>query len=361
LPSIVIFWEFMKKRLFLIPFCAVVVIAASVSSSSEELQPLPTPVTNNAVTSVHVEGQDLIYSLMGLGPDKAWSSVTNAANAFNVKYNKWTTIRSVPGPGRLGASAASARLQVFVLGGFVPDKSGLQVIVGDVSVYDPIGLRWYRGPDLPTAVRDAAVGVYRDRFIYVVGGFSKKGPTNEVQMYDVEEQRWQQATPSPGAPVFGHAGTVVDDSIIYVDGAKSNTAGSKPGFVPSDECWIGKIDHHHPEKIAWSKLPPHPGEAHYRIAAGGSDKDRRAYFAGGSASVYDYSGIGLDGAPAEPSPVVFDFNLKSNSWETIPMKDAPARMDHRGLVVTSNGLIVVGGMAKDQKVSAGVSLLPKGK
>jgi N-acetylneuraminic acid mutarotase len=194
-----------------------------------------------------------------------------------------------------------------------------------------------------------------------VGGFSKKGPTNEVQMYDVEEQRWQQATPSPGAPVFGHAGTVVDDSIIYVDGAKSNTAGSKPGFVPSDECWIGKIDHHHPEKIAWSKLPPHPGEAHYRIAAGGSDKDRRAYFAGGSASVYDYSGIGLDGAPAEPSPVVFDFNLKSNSWETIPMKDAPARMDHRGLVVTSNGLIVVGGMAKDQKVSAGVSLLPKGK
>jgi N-acetylneuraminic acid mutarotase len=351
----------MKKRLFLIPFCAVVVIAACVSSSSEELQPLPTPVTNNAVTSVHVEGQDLIYSLMGLGPDKAWSSVTNAANAFNVKYNKWTTIRSVPGSGRLGASAASARLQVFVLGGFVPDKSGLQVIVGDVSVYDPIGLRWYRGPDLPTAVRDAAVGVYRDRFIYVVGGFSKKGPTNEVQMYDVEEQRWQQATPSPGAPVFGHAGTVVDDSIIYVDGAKSNTAGSKPGFVPSDECWIGKIDHHHPEKIAWSKLPPHPGEAHYRIAAGGSDKDRRAYFAGGSASVYDYSGIGLDGAPAEPSPVVFDFNLKSHSWETIPMKDAPARMDHRGLVVTSNGLIVVGGMAKDQKVSAGVSLLPKGK
>jgi hypothetical protein len=58
---------------------------------------------------------------------------------------------------------------------------------------------------------------------------------------------------------------------------------------------------------------------------------------------------------------VFDFNLKSNSWETIPVKDAPARMDHRGLVVTADGLIVVGGMGKDQKVSAGVSMLPKGK
>jgi N-acetylneuraminic acid mutarotase len=356
-----IFWEFMKKGFFFIPFLTAVVLAASVPSNPEELQPLPAPVTNNAVTAVHVEGQDLIYSLMGLGPEKTWNSITNTANAFNVKYNKWTTIRSVPGSGRLGASAASARLQIFVLGGFVPDKTGLQAIVGDVSVYDPIGLRWYRGPDLLTAVRDAAVGVYRDRYIYVVGGFSKKGPTNEVQMYDVEEQRWQQATPSPGPPVFGNAGTVVDDSIIYVDGAKANAAGSKPGFIASDECWIGKIDHRHPEKIAWSKLPPHPGEARYRIAAGGSDKDHRAYFAGGSAGVYDYSGIGLDGAPAEPSPVVFDFNLKSNSWETIPVKDAPARMDHRGLVVTSDGLIVVGGMGKDQKVSAGVSMLPKGK
>ena len=165
--SIVIFWEFMKKRFFrvFIPFCAAVVLVAPARSRSEELQPLPTPVTNNAVTSVHVEGQDLVYSLMGLGPEKTWNSITNAANAFNVKYNKWTPIRSVPGPGRLGASAASARLQVFVLGGFVPDKTGLQAIVGDVSVYDPIGLRWYRGPDLLTAVRDAAVGVYHDRYV----------------------------------------------------------------------------------------------------------------------------------------------------------------------------------------------------
>ena len=265
------------------------------------------------------------------------------------------------GSGRLGASAVSARDQVFVLGGFVPDKSGMQAIVGDVSVYDPIGLHWYRAPDLLIPVRDAAVGVYRDRFIYVVGGFSKQGLTNEVQMYDVETQQWQKATPSPGAPVFGLAGAVVDDSIIYVDGAMKNSAGPKPAYVASGECWIGKIDHRHPEKIAWSKLPPHPGDARYRIAAGGSDRDRRAYFAGGSAAVYDYNGVGLDGSPAEPSPVVFDFNLRSNSWETIPVKDSPPRMDHRGLIVTGDGLIVVGGMGQDQKVSAGVSRLPKGK
>ena len=354
-----VFWGLMRKvQLFI---WAVVGALTCNAGVGEELQPLPSPITNNAVTSVHVQGQDLVYSLMGLEAGKTWDSVTNTVNAFNVRYDKWTTVRAVPGSGRLGASAVSARDQVFVLGGFVPDKSGLQAIVPDVSVYDPIGLYWYRRADLLTEVRDAVAGVYHDRYIYVVGGFSKKGPTNEVQMYDVETKRWQQATPSPGSPVFGHAGAVVGDSIIYVDGAKKNPNGSKPAYVASEECWIGKIDHHHPEKIAWSKLPPHPGDARYRIAGGGSDHDDRAYFVGGSATVYDYDGIGLEGTAAEPSDVVFDYNLKSNAWETIPAKGVPAAMDHRGLVVTDDGLIVVGGMRKDQKVTNAVSLLPKGK
>lgn len=354
-----VFWGLMRKSQLLVAL----VLALSIApvSAAEELQPLPSPITNNAVTSVHIQGQDLIYSLMGLGAGKTWDSITNTVNAFNVRYDKWTTVRAVPGSGRLGASAVSARGQVFVLGGFVPDKSGLQAIVPDVSVYDPIGLYWFRRPDLLTEVRDAVAGVYRDRYIYLVGGFSKKGPTNEVQMYDVETQRWQQATPSPGPPVFGHAGGVAGDSIIYVDGAMKNPNGSKPAYVASDECWIGKIDRHHPEKIAWSKLPPHPGDARYRIAGAGSDHDNRAYFVGGSATVYDYDGIGIDGTQAQPSDVVFDYNLKGNSWETIPAKGTPGAMDHRGLVITDDGLIVVGGMRKDQKVTNAVTLLPKSK
>lgn len=357
-PDLVIFWGLMKNGLLLALFLTATCLCLP-TSGAQELQPLPSPVTNNALTWVHVQGQDLVYSLMGLGAGKSWNDVTNAANALNVGYDKWTTIRPVPGPGRLGASAASAREQVFVLGGFVPDQSGSQAIVADVSVYDPIGLRWYRGPDLLTEARDAAVGVFRDRYIYIIGGFTKNGPTNAVQMYDVQTQRWQQATPLAGSPVFGHAGAVVGDSIIYIDGAVRNPDGAKPAYVASNECWIGKIDHRHPERIAWSKLPLHPGDARYRIASGGSDKDGRAYFAGGSANIYDYDGVGPDGTPAEPSAQVFAYNLKSNAWETIPVKDIAPTMDHRGLAVTSDGLIVVGGMGKSQKVTAAVSLLQK--
>ena len=329
--------------------------------AEEQYQPLPVPVANNAVAAVRINGQLLVYSLMGIGPQKGWNSVTNAAYALNVKYDKWTAIRAVPGSGRLGTVAVSARELVFLLGGFVLDPSGRESVVPDLSIYDPLGLRWFDGPDMPLAVRDAVAGVYRDRYIFVIGGLAKTGPSNQVQVYDTEEKKWLPGTPSPGAPVFGHAGTVVGDAIIYVDGAKRDSATGGPAYVASDECWMGKIDHRDPKKIEWRKLPPHPGMARYRIAAGGSEKEQRVYFAGGSDSVHDFKGISVDGKPAEPSPVIFAFNVKANSWETIQENSPNPTMDHRGLVVTSDGLVVIGGMAKEQKVVGTAAILPKEK
>ncbi|HKR84314.1 MAG TPA: kelch repeat-containing protein [Terriglobales bacterium] len=329
--------------------------------AQENLEPLPVPLTNNAVVAVKVSGQTLVYSFMGLDASKKPDAVKNSAYALNLKYNKWTTIRSVQGSGRLGAGAAAVAEEVFVIGGFVPDRSGLQAIVADVSVYSPLALRWYRGPDLLTPVRDAMAAEYRDRYVYVVGGFSKSGPTNDVQLYDTATKEWSKATPYPGPAVFGHSGTIVGDTIVYVDGAKASGGTTGPRYVASDECWMGKIDRKDPKKITWSKLPAHPGKARYRIAAGGAEKEGKAYFAGGSDIVYDYTGIGFDGAGAEPSPVVFDYNVKRDAWETILVNDPNPTMDHHGMAVTSDGLITVGGMAKGQKVTGAVRVLPRGK
>jgi N-acetylneuraminic acid mutarotase len=340
---------------------AALLLAVTAAGAEEQYQPLPVPLTNNAVAAVRINGQLLVYSLMGLGAKKGWSSVSNAAYGLNVRYDKWTPIRPAPGAGRLGTAAVGAAEQIFLFGGYVVDPSGLEKIVPDLSIYEPGGLRWHDGPDMPVAVRDAVAGVYRDRYIYVVGGLAVSGPTNQVQIYDAAEKKWLQGTVSPGAPVFGHAGTVVGDTIVYLDGAEKNPAGGKMGYVASDECWLGKIDHHDPRKIEWKKLPPHPGGAHYRIGAGGAEKEDRVYFAGGSDTVYDYTGVDPDGRLAEPSPVIFAFNLKSNTWETIQENYQNPTMDHHGLVVTPEGLIVVGGMAKGQKVVGTVPILPKAK
>jgi N-acetylneuraminic acid mutarotase len=348
----------MRKILLLLLASSVTALAAD---TVEELSPLPVPMTNNAVAGVKVSGQVLIYSLMGLTQQKAWNSVSNSAYALNLKYDKWTVIKAVPGSGRLGAVAVGTREQIFLFGGYVPGANGGHTIVPDVEIYDPTALRWYRGADMPVAVRDAVAGTYRDHYIYVIGGFAKDGPTNQVQVYDAEADKWLQATPSPGTPVLGHAGAVVKDTIVYVDGALKNQSADGQRYGPSSECWMGKIDHHDPKKITWTKLEAHPGGAHYRIAAGGSEKDDKVYFAGGSDQIYDFNGIGLDGKPAEPSPVVFAFNLRSGKWETIQESAPNPSMDHRGLIVTSDNLLVIGGMTGGQKVVATVRALPKAK
>ena len=228
--------------------------------AEEQYQPLPVPLTNNAVAAVRIDGQLLVYSLMGVGAQKNWKAVTNAAYALNVKYDKWTAVRPAPGSGRLGTVAAAAAEQVFLFGGYVLDPSGLEQIIPDLSIYDPLGLRLaQRTRHAGAGARRGGRGLSRSLHLCDRRAFEWPGPTNQVQIYDAADKKWLQGTPSPGIPIFGHAGAVSGDTIIYVDGAKKNPAGGKMEYVASDECWLGKIDHHDPRKIEWKKLPPHPG------------------------------------------------------------------------------------------------------
>jgi len=323
------------------------------------VEPLPDPVSNNAVAILRTHGDLELFSLMGLGAKKTWDSVTNAAYDLDASSGKAYSIHSVPGTaGRIGAMAIGVGDRVFLFGGYVIYQGG-GMAVPDVNVYEPGHDRWIRGIDIPVPVGDSVIGIYRDRYIYLVGGRANQGLISDVQVYDVEKSRWLKATSIPGTPVFGHAGALVDDTIIYVDGARANPPGTAPKFVASDECWKGKINHHDPRKIEWTKLPPHPGDARYRIAAGGSERDQMIYFSGGTDNPYDYAGIGYDGKPAEPSAVTFAYNLRIGKWETINANTPDPTMDHRGLLVTPDNLVILGGMEKGQQVSAKVQVISK--
>ena len=324
-----------------------------------QLAPLPVPLSNNAVTGGKVRKHEVLFSFMGIGPKKTWDAITNAAYSLDLATGKWMELHPVPGPaGRIGASAAAARQQVFLVGGYAVDGHGDEITVSDVSVYEPEVHRWYRGADLLVAIDDAVLGVYRDRFLYVISGRSKRDLVASVQVYDIGKDKWSQATPIPGTPVFGHAGAIVDDTIVYVDGARNNPSGP-PAYAASDECWMGRIDHKDITKIEWTQLPEHPGNARFGIAAGAAEKDHKIYFAGGADNPHNFKGIGYDGQPADPSPVAFDFDVRSGKWETLNENLDDPSMDHRGLVVTHDGLVLVSGMEKGQQVTARVRVIPR--
>jgi N-acetylneuraminic acid mutarotase len=345
----------MRKLSFFLPlvFCALLLMAAD----EPRIPPMPAAVSSNAVASL--KGGLELYSMMGVGPRKTWDDITNQVYILHVSSGKWSDGRTVPGvAGRLGASAIGARGQIFLFGGYVVDAQGAEITVADVNSFVPQDQKWYRAADIPVPVDRAVIGVNHDRYIYLIGGRSKTGPVNNVQVYDAEKDSWSQATPFPGTPVFGHAGGLADDAIVFVDGAMRNSAeGTR--YVASEECWLGKIDRKDPNKIEWSKLPAHPGTARFGIAGGAAERDRRILFSGGTAALHNFKGLGPDGKPAEVSTVTFAYNLHASRWETISEDTYDPRVDSRGILMTPLGALILGGTAKNQAVTARVALLPK--
>jgi N-acetylneuraminic acid mutarotase len=343
-----------KLAVFLLPvLCAVFLLAAD----QGKVPPMPVAVSSNAVASLQ-NGLE-IYSLMGIGTKKTWDDISAKMYVLRFKSGKWVESRPVPGvAGRLAASAVGAKGQVFVFGGYTIDGQGVETTVADVNSFVPEDHRWYRGADVPVAVDSAVIGVTHDRFIYLVGGKSKNGPVNNVQVYDAEKNTWSQATPFPGTPVFGHAGGLADETIVMVDGAKKNPAGGN-SYVASDECWMGKIDHKDPNKIEWSKLPAHPGPGRFGIVAGAGVHDHRILFSGGTTTPHDFKGMESDGKLAEISPVTFVFEVHGGRWETITEDTFDVRTDGRGVLSTPLGPLILGGLLKNGAISARVLVLPK--
>lgn len=351
-----LYWKQMK--IFRLPLLVALLAASLLAQSSDPLPPLPAPVTNNAIAVYQSRGHDFLFSIMGLGKSKTWDSVTSKAYMLDSDLLQWDALPLVPGAaGRLAAMSAVVDGQIYVLGGAIIDSQKRENFLPGVNVLDPISRKWYRGKDMPIPIADSVVGVYRDRYIFLIGGRSDSGPVSAVQVYDTKRERWFQATPIPYA-VYGHSGAMVDDTILYIDGATMNPSGT-PLFVATDQCWIGKVHHKDPSKIEWSSVPAQPGNARFRTAAGASEKEHKIYFTGGSDIPYSDNGIGYNGSPAEPSPVTFDYDLHEKKWEVINQNTPHPLMDAHTLIVTPDGLLLLGGMEAGQKVTAQVTFIKK--
>ncbi len=117
--------------------------------------------------------------------------------------------------------------------------------------------------DTPMPVADSVPVVYRDRYIYLISGWSTTDAVRAVQIYDVEKQVWLQGTAIPGEPVFGHAGTIVVTPSFIVDGVRKNPSGGSPGWSPRQIAGWATLTTRIRQHIEWTKLPDHPGTARF--------------------------------------------------------------------------------------------------
>lgn len=317
-----------------------------------DLPALPTPISNNAVTSVdHGDGTWSLYSFMGITDPTDTTTITRAAYRMDWPGGHWVRIADVPNfrqRPRIAANAVTVAGRVYVFGGYLVLDDGSEATNPRLWRYEPDTDSYTRLANVPISVDDTVAGVFRDRYIVLVSGWH--GPANDntpaVQLYDTQTDTWTQSTAISAPPegLFGHVGTVVGNCIVYADGVRT-----VPFFRMFRRSFIGTID---PDSkgdlstITWAQAATHPGALVYRAAGShGATRDGRVLITGGTDNPYNIDGTGYDGQPSAPLDQLLAYSPQDDSWAMLTTAGAhPPTMDHRGLVRVGNNWATIGGM-----------------
>lgn len=317
---------------------------------------IPSPVSNNAVTQVTVKNKKYLLSFSGITTNKTYQDVHNKTFIYDIEKNAWKQGKSVPISksvngliGRLASTATSLKDIAYVFGGYTVAKDHSEISVPDVYSYNVSNDTFKLLTPMPVPVDDSVALSYNNRYIYLVSGWHNDGNVNLVQIYDSLTNTWQQASPFPGKAVFGHAGAIVDNTMVICDGVRIDVHAKKRRTYASEAaCYIGKIKDNTPNIIDWNLLKHPTGIARYRMAAAGIDKKKQIVFIGGSDNPYNYNGIGYNNHASLPSEKIWVYDIKLNRWNITKTKNLT--MDHRGLLIFNNTLVTIGGMDKNQQV-----------
>ena len=312
---------------------------------------LPIPVTNNAVAWRQSDLQSWAYSLLGLGPSKHFSEITNSCFVFSSRSGQWAALPQMDDLGRIAATSQRVGNKLCIFGGYTVGADGSEHTSSSVNIYNLRTDKWSHGAAIPVPVDDAVSAAYLDRYVYLISGWSETGSVNNVQLYDTTSDHWLQATAIPDARLFGHCGSIVGRTLYCFDGVSD--AGHR--FAMSSCCWSGVIDPVNPCKINWSELAPHPNKPRYRAAAG-VVKDA-VIICGGASNPYNYDGIGYDGQPSTPENDILILRTASKDWRVA--RASGLNMDHRGLVKYEDDFYIIGGMDEKQMVSPQVLQVPE--
>lgn len=311
---------------------------------------MPEKRTNMATASLEIGDTTWIFTFMGLDSTKGCGEVKLDAWKYNTVSDKWDTIAPVPDTdGRIAASATGFDGKIYLIGGYKVLGQCQEFTSPRVDIYDPLNNTWTQGDSVPTPVDDHVQVVWRDSLIVLISGWSQNTNVKNVQLYNPKQDSWLQASPIGGPGLFGHAGCIKGDTIIYIDGVK--IAGN---FTLENAAWEGVINPNNPQNIVWTNLPQHPGNKVYR--GGGFTYGERAIFTGGTDNAYNINGIGYNAQPSTESGRTFGWNHKQQAYEEYA-SNPDSVMDVREVVkVGDNMFYVIGGMEANQQVTNKVSV-----
>ena len=332
---------------------ALAVLSPLLANEPQSLQTIPSPISNNAVAGISLNGEQYLMSFMGLTGGKTHDDIVLDAWLWSSTEGTWQQFEDVPVvQGRLASVAVGMHDRILLFGGYTVAPDGAEVSSPEVFIIDPVERTYKRRADIPRPVDDTVAIPYANRYIYLVSGWHDTGNVSEVQLYDTWEDTWTRATDFPGVPVFGHAGGGSGNTLVIVGGV--GVLGKKDGkrqFGAIDQAWKGKINPADPTVIDWQPLPVTTGTNRYRMAATALRNRPLVVFAGGTDRPYNFSGIGYDGIPAEPTGSVFAYDIENDAWVHYPDMNRAPSMDHRGLLEMDDGrLITIGGMGNNQRV-----------
>ncbi len=313
--------------------------------SITELHPMPESVSNNAVCEGFVNGVPYVYSFAGIDSTKIYSGIHNRSYRYNTQTDTWESIGELPDTlGKIAASASRVGDIIYIIGGYHVFENDSEISSNRVHRYHiPSNTFLEDATPIPIPIDDQVQVVYKDSLIYVITGWSNNGNVANVQIYDPANNTWQVGTPLEPVqvPVFGAAGTILDDTIYFHGGARTGN------FAIQVLLRKGAINPDNPTEINWSRQVINSKT--YRAAA--TTSNGLVYFLGGADNTYNFDGIAYNnGQGVQPNNRSTAYRPIDGQTDHYIAEELP--MDLRGIAdVSENTKYLAGGMLTDQTVT----------
>lgn len=353
----------MKKFVWLLLFFTYISSSAQIKNST--LPSLPTPTTNHVVVKADLDGRPQMYVFGGLTDTQSIANMTNKAWRLDLTQQnsekKWVELSPLPSviksSGHMASSAVTIGDNIYIVTGFTHPQVNKPNKTSEVYRYHIPTDQYALMSEIPISVADSLAVTYKERYVYLIGGWHLDAPVNTVQIFDTYKNEWSMGSPLPGPAVFGHAGAIIDNVLLFCDGATTTTETFRISKINSYKgCFLGQINVITPKRIAWQQWVHPTDVGKYKMAAYADLERSTITFLGGSEKLHDFAGKTQNQQPLTDNQGIWVFDLNKNSWRVI--NSTSTAFDLNSVVEFENQFWILGGMKANGDISPSTISLP---